>query len=57
MICKTILVNSSLLFANYACTCKTTVLKDSLSNPFSDFPIERYKGNPETDISNPKSGF
>ena len=56
-ICKTILVNSGLLFANYACTCKTTVLQDSLSNPFSDFPIERYKRNLKTDISNPKSGF
>ena len=56
-ICKTILVNSGLLFANYACTCKTTLLQDSLSNPFSDFPIERYKRNLKTDISNPKSGF
>ena len=25
-ICKTILVNSGLLFANYACACKTAVL-------------------------------
>ena len=40
-ICKTILVNSGLLFANYACTCKTAVLKGSLSNPFSDLPIEQ----------------
>ena len=40
-ICKTILVNSGLLFAKYACACKTAVLKDSFSNPFSDFPIER----------------
>ena len=38
-ICKTVLVNSSLLFANYACACKTAVLKDSFSNPFADFPI------------------
>ena len=27
--CKTILVNSGLLFAKYACACKTAVLKDS----------------------------
>ena len=40
-ICKTILVNSGLLFTNYACACKTTVPKDSFSNPFSDFLIER----------------
>ena len=41
MICKTVLVNSGLLFTNYACACKTAVPKDSFSNPFSDFPIER----------------
>ena len=40
-ICKTALVNNGLLFANYAGTCKTAVLKDSFSNPFSDFPIKR----------------
>ena len=40
-ICKTVLVNSGLLFTNYACACKTAVPKDSFSNPFSDFPIER----------------
>ena len=40
-VCKTILVNSGLLFTNYACACKTAVPKDSFSNPFSDFPIER----------------
>ena len=40
-ICKTVLVNSRLLFANYACACKTAVLKNSFSNPFADFPIER----------------
>ena len=28
-------------FAKYACACKTAVLKDSFSNPSSDFPIER----------------
>ena len=37
----TILVNSGPLFAKYACACQTAVLKDSFSNPFSDFPIER----------------
>ena len=42
-ICKTILVNTGLLFANYApaCACKTTGLKNCLSNPFSDFPKKR----------------
>ena len=40
-ICKTVLVNSALLFANYACACKTAVLKNSFSNPFADFPVER----------------
>ena len=40
-ICKIVLVNSGLLFVNYGCTCKTAVLKDSFSNPFADFPIER----------------
>ena len=42
-ICKTILVNSGLLFADNACACETAVHKDSFSNPFSDFPIERQK--------------
>ena len=32
-ICKTVLVNSGLLFTNYACACKTAVPKDSFSNP------------------------
>ena len=40
-ICKTILVNSGLPFANYACAWRTAVLEDSFSNHFSDFPIER----------------
>ena len=70
-ICYTVLVNSSLLFANYACACKTAVLKSSFSNPFSDFPIERQKGKsekiriwisqlkstPRTDFSEVKSVF
>ena len=34
-ICETVLVYSGLLFT------KTVVPKDSFSNPFSDFPIER----------------
>ena len=37
---KTVLVNSGLLFTNYAFACKTAVPKDSFSNPFSYFPIE-----------------
>ena len=36
-ICKTVLVNSGLLFNNYACACNASVLKDSFTNPFSDF--------------------
>ena len=32
---------TAVFFANYACACKTAVLKDSFSNPFSDFPIEQ----------------
>ena len=52
---KTILVNSSLLFADYAWACKTAVLRDSFSIPFSDFPIAWKKGNPKTDISALKS--
>jgi len=35
-ICKTALVNNGLLFANYACACKTSVLKNSFSNPKTD---------------------
>ena len=26
--------------AKYVCLCKTAVLKDNFSNPFSDFPME-----------------
>ena len=37
-ICKTILLNGGLLFANYGCACKTAVLENSFSNSFSDFP-------------------
>ena len=29
---------SGFLSANYACACKTAVLKNCFSNPFSDFP-------------------
>ena len=36
---KTVLPNSGLLFTNYACACKTAVLKDSFSNDL-DFLIE-----------------
>ena len=50
-ICKTVLVNSGLLFTNYACACKTAVPKDSFANPFSDFPIERQKGKSKKWIS------
>ena len=50
-ICKTVLVNSGLLFANYVCACKTVVLKDSISNPFSDFQSNGKNENLKTDIS------
>ena len=40
-ICKTILMNSGLLFAELCVSVKTAVLKDSFSNPFSYLPIER----------------
>ena len=39
-------MNSGLLFAYYAYAWKTAVLNESFSNPFSDFPIEGYEGNP-----------
>ena len=52
-ICKTILVNSGLLFAKYACACKTAVLKDSLRISQSNAKNE----NPKTDISALKSVF
>ena len=29
--------------SSLACACKTAVLKNSFSNPFADFPIERWK--------------
>ena len=38
---KTVLFNSGLLFANFACTYKTAVLKDSFSYPFADFSFEQ----------------
>ena len=43
--------------ADYACACKTTILRDRFSIPFSDFPIAGKKGNPKTDISALKSTF
>ena len=67
---KLILLNSGLLFANYACACKTAVLKNSFSNPFSDFPNKRKERKSKRrypsieipfrisrSISNPKSVF
>ena len=39
-ICKTVLMNSGLLFTNYACACNTAAPKDSFSNPFLDFSVE-----------------
>ena len=43
MICKTILMKSGLLFANYVSVCKTTVLKNCFSNPFFRFPKEKER--------------
>ena len=40
-ICKTILLNSGLLFVDFACACKTAVLKNCFSNPFSDYAKNR----------------
>ena len=41
---KTVVVNSGLLFAtDYACACKTAVLKDRFSNPFSNSKMEMQK--------------
>ena len=69
-ICKTIIVNCGLLFANYARACKAAVLKNCLSNPFSDFPKKRKEREFKNrylsveirfqishSIVNPKSGF
>ena len=44
-ICKTILLKSGLLFANYPCMSKTAVLKNSFSKPFSDFRKKKTKQN------------
>ena len=69
-ICKTTLVNSGLLFAKYACACKTAVLKDSFSNLFLGFPNRTVKMKIQNrylsveirfrisrSIAKPKSGF
>ena len=55
-LCKTILMNSGLLFGNCECACKTVVLKKCLLNPVSHPPppppkTKGKKGNPRTDIS------
>ena len=42
---KTVLKNSGLARARIISKKKTTVHENSFSNPFSDFPIERWKGN------------
>ena len=43
---KTVLKNSSLARTRILSKKKTTVHENSFENPFSDFPIERLKGNP-----------
>ena len=53
-ICKSILVNSGLLFANYACACKTAVFQ--ILFRISQKKREK-KGNERTDISALKSVF
>ena len=50
-ICKTVLVKSGVLFVNYACACKTAVLKDSFSNPFRIFQAKGTNENPTIDIT------
>ena len=54
-LCKTILMNSGLLFGNCECACKTVVLKKCLLNHVSHPPpppkTKGKKGNPRTDIS------
>ena len=54
-ICKTILVNSGVLFTNYACACKTAVPKDSFSNPFRT--VKRKIQKQIFQRWNPFSGF
>ena len=54
-ICNTILVNISLLFANYECVCKTAVLKNCSSIPCRIFQKTRKKGNLRIDMSALKS--
>ena len=56
-ICKTVLVNSGLLFTNYACACKTAVPKDSFSYPFRISQSNGKKENPKTNIAALKSVF
>ena len=59
-ICKTIIVNCGLLFANYAWACKAAVLKNCLSNRFSDFPKKTERKGIQEQISqcwNPFSDF
>ena len=50
-ICKTVPVNSGVLFVNYAFACKTAVLKDSFSNPFRIFQAKGKNENPKIDIT------
>ena len=47
-ICKTVLLNSGLLFTNYACACKTAVPKDSFSILFRISQSNGKKENPTT---------
>ena len=55
-ICKTIVVNSGLLFANDACACKTAVIQILFQFGFPPQKKEK-KGNERTDISTLKSVF
>ena len=60
---KTVLKNSGLARARIISKKKTAVHENSFSNPFSDFPIERWKGNqwnPDLDFLieiQPEDGF
>ena len=50
-------MNSGLLFPNYACACKTAVLKDSFQILFRISQSNGKNENPKTDISALKSVF
>ena len=50
-ICKTLLVNSGLLSANYACACKTAVLENYFLHSFFGFPKKTDRKGIQEQIS------